>query len=145
MTELEKQVNDARLKAVEEAVIKFGNIADIVLVSLEDRVGKLEEHDKVFQDSVNESCTLKDKQITEGDNKTFAKCLAVCGAMFVIFVSAVAYFNNADGAIHEKINLHHTEATTVTTENKTNIDNIDKLLKEIRDIVRDNSKHTHTK
>ena len=144
-SEVEWQIDEARLKAVEEAVIKIGNVIDIVVVDIKARVKVLEDNDKKFVDEVNTSCNIKDKQIADGDNKTFWKCMSVVTGLFFMFVGALLYFNTADGVLHEKINDYHTTYTTDITRNTTNIHTVEVLLKEIRDIVRDNSKHTHDK
>jgi len=89
MTDEEKN----RLKSVEEAVIKFSTIADIVLVDVKDRLKALEN---------SNGATGKD--IASGDSKTFWRCMGITGAMFLLFIGAVVYFNNMDGKIFTKLN-----------------------------------------
>ena len=143
-SEIEEQVDEARLKAVEEAVIKIGNVIEIVIVDIKERLKVLEDHDKAFIEEVNTSCTLKDKQITEGDNKVFWKTMTVTSGLFLMFVGAVVYFNGVNGDIYEKVNDYHTQSVATAVTNSTNIINVLDELKEIKTIIKDNSRHTHT-
>ena len=75
-----------------------------------------------------------------GDEENMTRATQVqYSQYFVAFLDILGFKNLVLNQQHEKINTYHSEVV----ENKTNIHNIDKLLKEIRDIVRDNSKHKH--
>lgn len=116
-----------RLRAVEEAVIEFRHIANTIVVDHKQRLEKLEAHDKDFQEAVNTSCTMKDKQIAEGDSKTFWRCAGLIGALFLLFIGAVVYFNNMDGKIFDRINRDYEDTVKVKTLTNTILSRFDKI------------------
>ena len=158
MTEDERQ----RLRKVEDAIISFDNIAKIVIVDIKERVKALEASDDETKSQIYQSCDTKSKEIDKkiknakdeiftafrGDIKFLVKmfiyCLVLMGAMFLLFIGAVVYFNDQDGEIYDKINTHSQIITKKETKNATNITSVLDDLKYIRGKI-DANVHNHSK
>lgn len=145
--------DEIRLRAVEEAVIEFRNIAKIVIVDLKERVRTLEKHDEEFSNTIYATCDLKSKEIDtkikESEEKIYpsirrvrTSAISIITGMFGLFVGAVVYFNGQIGNVHEKINVWHKESAKIESANSTDIKSILSEIKYIRETI-DKHKHTH--
>lgn len=130
-----------RLRAVEDAIIEFKNIAKTVIVDLKDRVKTLEKHDEAFQQAIYSSCDSMNKAV---DDKVEKACKALEGSfsirlntladvydkrikllmwvmagLFGMFVGYVVYDNHQLGAVHEKIN--HVNENVISSSTKLDI------------------------
>ena len=158
MTEDEKQ----RLRKVEDAIISFDNIAKIVIVDMKERIKALEKSDEDTKSQIYQSCDTKSKEIdkkikevkdeiftafreeVKSLQKMFIYCLVLMGAMFLLFIGAVVYFNNQDGKIYDKINFHSKDIAQKESKNATNIASVLDDLKYIRGKI-DANVHNHHK
>lgn len=75
-----------------------------------EKTDKLEDWQKEMTTNVNTSCSLKTKEISAAMWKSITLTIAITGAMFVLFIGAVLYFNAKVVALeldattsHEKI------------------------------------------
>ena len=102
------------------------------LVAIEEKVDNL-------VDSMNTSCTIKDKQITEGDSKTFWKCIYIIGVsastQFALFIGAVVYFNNMDGTLFNRINKDYEDTVEVRTLTQTVLKRFDKFESKLDSVL----------
>jgi len=134
MTDIEKK----RLQEVEEAVIRFAVIADVVLVDMKDRVRALEKRDNEQQANHQQACDNKSKEIDNKTNKVLVKAMAVSCGLFVLFVGAVVYFNGENKdmvskktashrVMYAKMTKYHAETIETATNMKTVIKSLDKI------------------
>lgn len=118
---------DSRVRKVEDFILsKMGTLIDLGQ-SLKERVDALEEHDTQFMAMVNQSCTLKDKEIAkakeeamEYSDEVHKQTLYILASMFTLFIGAVVFFN-----------LQNNDRALDIRENATNIINIEKSLDKI--------------
>jgi len=145
--------DEIRLRAVEEAVIEFRNIAKIVIVDLKERVRTLENHDEEFSKIIYTTCDLKTKEIEtkikESEENIYpsirrgrTSVMVLIAGLFSLFVGAVVYFNGQIGAVHEKINVAHKESARIESANSADIKSVLSELRYIRSII-DKKSHTH--
>ncbi len=122
---------EARTRRVENAVIKFEYIADVILVKLDERIGKLETHDEELSRAIHKSCDDKTGEIDDkisasmGEvkailDKSFNRAISMTAGLFFLFVSGLAYTQSEVSAVEKQ-----------STENTTNITNIHKALDKI--------------
>ena len=115
---------EKRTRKVEEAIIKFQFIADKVLISLEDRMTEAEKDVENIKHSIYQTCDAKTKEvddkIAEAVKTASRYGIGALSTLGGLFISALVYFNNENGAIYERINSVSREVT----EDKTNISNV---------------------
>ena len=146
MTESEKKEHNQRLKSVEEAVIKFGNVIDIVLVDIKSRIKLLEKHDEEFQNKMHNSCDIKSKEIDRKvgeseirssdfikDSRKESRWVSI--AMFTLFISALVYFNYTDQQITEKVERFHDNTIKNNTNSEILINAVDKINKKLDQVI----------
>ena len=107
--------DETRLRAVEEAVIEFRNIAKIVIVDIKERVRVLEARDedlsKTLHDINHSKSEEIDSKIKQSEKEIYpairsgrTSIISIIIGLFGLFVGAVVYFNSQNGVLHEKIN-----------------------------------------
>ncbi len=108
--------SNERLVKVEEAVIEFRSIAKTIVVDHKFRLDKLESNERVMSDAMNTSCTIKDKQINDGDSNTLTKSISYTSIIVIIlfglFVGAVVHFNGAIAEAKASNNKEHADMRT---------------------------------
>ena len=135
---------EQRTRKVEEAVIKFGQIADIVVIEHGQRLKDLEVDVDAVKSSIYKTCDAKTKEIDDKIAKSFdvasqnvenlfKQSVGISIGMFGLFVGALAYFNLEHGHIYERMNAIQSESVA----HKTNIDNIMATMSKIDDKLDD--------
>lgn len=154
--------DEKRLRAVEDAIIYFKSFAQTVVVDLKDRVKVLESSAEEDKKQLYLSCDVKSKEIDtkiklakddiyetyREDRKSLVNMniasFSLSGAMFLLFISAVVYFNSQDGYLHNRINKHTKETATKEATNSTGLSSLLMEVKYIRQKI-DANIHTHNK
>jgi len=128
MTEERFDSIEHRTQKVEEAVIKFGYIAETVLVQVEKRLTSLEKHDEEIQSVLYNTCDVKSKEIddkisinatairTQYD-KYFIWGVSISSMLFFMMVGYVAY----DQGQKADINAALEQRAVAAQESKTHI------------------------
>lgn len=126
----DKWVDDieVRTRKVEEAIIGFSYIADVILVQHNLRLRELEKHDEELQTILYASSDVKSQEIDtkvsiaanslrDTFEKYFKWSIAISSAMFFIFIGYITYDQGQKDAIGTAI----TARALDSRENKTNI------------------------
>lgn len=156
--------DEKRLRSVEEAIIYFKSFVEIFAVDLKERVKALEKSEEANKDQMHISCETKTKEIDSKVKdakdaiytdvrdvkgslvKMLLSSYAISGAMFLLFIGAIVYFNNQDGGIHEKINRYKNESVAKESENATSLKSVLAEIRYIRDKIDDDiDKHNQHK
>lgn len=144
MTEQRFSSIEQRTKQVEEAVIKFGYIADTVLVRHDSRMTALELDVDTIKTSIYQTCDAKTHEIdtkietafsrtATNQDKAFKQAIGISTGMFMLFIGALTYLNSEHGKMYERMNVTQQESV----EHRTNIKAIFSILNRISDKMDD--------